>query len=43
MHTYATNHRIHPDMLRDIDRWIMGGISQEMERIMEMGSGGGHG
>lgn len=23
MHSYATNHRIHSDMLRDIDRWIM--------------------
>lgn len=23
MHSYATNHRIHPEMLRDIDRWIM--------------------
>ena len=23
MHSYTTNHRIHPDMLRDIDRWIM--------------------
>jgi phospholipase/carboxylesterase len=23
MHTYASNHRLHPDMLRDIDRWIM--------------------
>jgi phospholipase/carboxylesterase len=23
MHTYPTTHRLHPDMLRDIDRWIM--------------------
>jgi phospholipase/carboxylesterase len=23
MHTYATTHRLHPDMLRDIDRWII--------------------
>src|SRR5262249_17969022 len=23
MHTYASTHRLHPDMLRDIDRWIM--------------------
>jgi phospholipase/carboxylesterase len=23
LHSYATNHRIHLDMLRDIDRWIM--------------------
>ena len=29
MHTYPTTHRIHPDMLRDIDRWVMGQISTE--------------
>ena len=29
MHTYPTTHRIHPDMLRDIDRWIMEQISNE--------------
>jgi phospholipase/carboxylesterase len=29
MHTYPTTHRIHPDMLRDIDRWVMGQISNE--------------
>jgi phospholipase/carboxylesterase len=23
MHTYPATHRIHPDMLRDINRWIM--------------------
>jgi phospholipase/carboxylesterase len=23
LHSYATNHRIHSDMLRDMDRWIM--------------------
>ncbi|HKB40819.1 MAG TPA: PHB depolymerase family esterase [Gemmataceae bacterium] len=23
MHTYPTTHRIHPDMLRDVNRWIM--------------------
>ena len=23
MHTYPANHRLHPDMLRDINRWIM--------------------
>ena len=23
MHTYPTTHRLHTDMLRDIDRWIM--------------------
>lgn len=29
MHTYATNHRIHADMLRDINRWIMQAINDE--------------
>jgi hypothetical protein len=23
MHSYATNHRLHPHMLRDINRWII--------------------
>jgi phospholipase/carboxylesterase len=23
MHTYPTTHRLHPDMLRDINRWVM--------------------
>jgi phospholipase/carboxylesterase len=23
MHTYRATHRLHPDMLRDIDRWVM--------------------
>lgn len=29
MHTYSTTHRIHPNMLRDIDRWIMDFIEAE--------------
>ena len=29
LHTYAANHRIHPDMLRDIDRWVQGKINEE--------------
>jgi phospholipase/carboxylesterase len=29
MHTYAATHRIHPAMLRDIDRWIMAAIQDE--------------
>jgi phospholipase/carboxylesterase len=24
MHTYPANHRLHPDMLRDVNRWIIG-------------------
>lgn len=27
MHTYPSNHRLHPDMLRDINRWIINSIS----------------
>jgi phospholipase/carboxylesterase len=23
LHTYSTNHRLHPDMLRDVNRWII--------------------
>jgi phospholipase/carboxylesterase len=30
--TYLTNHRLHPDMLRDMDRWIMQGINTEYKR-----------
>jgi phospholipase/carboxylesterase len=33
MLTYAANHRIHPDMLRDIDRWIMHRIHEETEAL----------
>jgi phospholipase/carboxylesterase len=29
MHTYPANHRIHPDMLRDINRWIIQQINDE--------------
>jgi hypothetical protein len=29
LHTYPANHRIHPDMLRDVDRWIMRQINDE--------------
>jgi phospholipase/carboxylesterase len=31
MHTYAANHRIHPDMLRDINRWIIQQINDEQD------------
>ena len=27
--TYLSNHSIHPDMLRDVDRWIMEQINAE--------------
>jgi phospholipase/carboxylesterase len=29
MHTYAANHRLHPDMLRDINRWIIKRCNEE--------------
>jgi len=29
MHTYPTTHRLHTDMLRDIDRWIMEHVNAE--------------
>jgi phospholipase/carboxylesterase len=29
MHTYPSNHRIHPHMLRDIDRWVINAIEAE--------------
>jgi phospholipase/carboxylesterase len=27
MNTYATNHRLHPDMLRDVNRWVIDSIT----------------
>jgi phospholipase/carboxylesterase len=30
MHTYATTHRMHPDMLRDANRWVMEQINAEI-------------
>jgi len=29
--TYPTTHRLHPDMLRDVNRWIMGSINNEAD------------
>jgi len=29
VHTYATTHRLHPDMLRDANRWVMDQISAD--------------
>ena len=28
-HSYPTNHRMHPDMLRDVNRWIITRCSVE--------------
>jgi phospholipase/carboxylesterase len=33
LHTYASTHRIHPEMLRDIDRWIMRQIHDEQDAL----------
>lgn len=29
MHTYPATHRLHPDMLRDVNRWIMDRMNEE--------------
>ncbi len=29
MHTYPTTHRIHGDMLRDVNRWVMGHVNAD--------------
>lgn len=29
MHTYPATHRLHPDMLRDVNRWIIGHCNEE--------------
>jgi phospholipase/carboxylesterase len=29
MHTYAATHRLHPDMLRDVNRWIIQAINDD--------------
>ena len=29
MKTYPTNHRLHPDMLGDVNRWIIGQLTAE--------------
>ncbi|MFO0929215.1 MAG: PHB depolymerase family esterase [Gemmataceae bacterium] len=33
LHTYPTTHRIHPNMLRDIDRWVQENITTENEDL----------
>jgi phospholipase/carboxylesterase len=33
LRTYAATHRIHPDMLRDVDRWVMGHINDEHDAL----------
>jgi phospholipase/carboxylesterase len=33
LHTYAATHRIHPQMLRDIDRWVQEKIRAEHEAL----------
>jgi phospholipase/carboxylesterase len=31
MHTYPTTHKLHPDMLRDINRWVITHCTEELE------------
>jgi phospholipase/carboxylesterase len=33
MESYATTHRIHPDMLRDVNRWIMDAVTTEPDAL----------
>ncbi len=33
LRTYPTTHRIHPDMLRDVDRWVQDHIVDEFESL----------
>jgi phospholipase/carboxylesterase len=33
MHTYPATHRLHPDMLRDINRWVIDAISTQWARV----------
>jgi phospholipase/carboxylesterase len=32
--TYMTNHRVHPDMLRDVNRWIVSNLNAETDRLI---------
>ncbi len=34
LHTYPTTHRLHPDMLRDVDRWIMDQVNAEVDSLL---------
>lgn len=33
LHTYPTTHRLHPDMLRDVNRWVIGAIADEQAAV----------
>lgn len=33
MNTYPANHRLHPDMLRDVNRWIIQGINEHQTAL----------
>jgi len=43
MHTYPTNHRLHPDMLRDVNRWIIDSISDPQAAVGDPQPGAGRG
>ncbi len=33
---YQTNHKLHPSMLRDVNRWIMNSVSSEMDTWIDL-------
>lgn len=34
LHTYATTHRLHVDMLRDLNRWVIGHVNAEHDMLV---------
>ena len=34
LHTYPTTHRVHPDMLRDLNRWVIGQVNAEHDLLV---------
>jgi phospholipase/carboxylesterase len=37
LRTYLTNHRLHQEMLNDVNRWIIGAINVETDRLVKVG------
>lgn len=37
MNTYATTHRLHPHMLRDVNRWVIGSVTSGRDRYAVTG------
>lgn len=36
MHTYPTTHKLHPDMLRDLNRWVIGHCNAEVDGLVQV-------